>query len=102
MPVLDPSLVLAGLGGVAINLLNLMELQHVPTDRRPDFKDWLYWLPFAVWPFLAAFVAYVYQHSGSDLTPIMAVHLGASAPLILKGMAGAVPPRTQINPGPGA
>ena len=35
--VLSTPVVLAAIGGLAVNLLNLLELQQVPKERRPDF-----------------------------------------------------------------
>lgn len=100
---MDNSIVLAALGGLAVNVLDLMELRNVPRERWPDFKSVVYWLPFVLWPLLGAFVAYVYQQSGTELNPVLAVNIGASAPLILRGMAAANPTaRQRIDPGPGA
>ena len=36
------SILLAAFGGIAINLLNLMELQKLEKGQRPDFRDPLY------------------------------------------------------------
>jgi hypothetical protein len=45
----------------------------------------------------------VYQKSGTELSPVLAVNIGASAPLILRGMAAANPvARRRIDPGAGA
>ena len=93
---------LAAVGGLAVHLFNLVELQNVPKDRRPDFRDWLYWLPFAVMPFLAAVVAFAYEQSGTTLSPILAINVGASAPLLLKSFASASPFKTPLDPGAGA
>ena len=84
-------LIIAAGGGLAIQLLNLLELSNVPKDKRPDLKDWLYWLPFLLSPVLSGFLAFVYLASGYDVKPVLALHLGASAPLILRAMAGAIP-----------
>jgi len=95
-------LILALLGGLSVNLLNLMELQNVPRDRRPDFKDFLYWLPYIIWPLMGALLAFIYEASSTKLSPIIAFQVGASAPLIIKAMAKAIPSPASINPGPGA
>ncbi len=55
------TILLAGLGGFIIKLLDLLELQNISKDRRPDFKDWLYWLPFFVWPLIAGVLGFVYS-----------------------------------------
>jgi len=49
--------------------------------------------PVRVLPALGGFMAQAYHTSGSPLTPILAINVGASAPAILKTMAGAVPRR---------
>lgn len=59
--------ILAMIGGLTINMLNLLELQNVPKDRRPDFKNFLYWLPFLVWPILGGVVAFIYNDVASPL-----------------------------------
>jgi hypothetical protein len=96
------TLLLAAFGGLTVHLLNLVELQNVPKDRRPDFKDWLYWLPFGVSPALAAVVAFAYVNSGTPLSPILAINVGASTPLLLRSFTNANPFRRQVDPGAGA
>ncbi len=86
-----PECLCAAAGGLAINLLNLAELKNVPKDRRPDLTDWLYWLYFLVTPALGAGLAYLYQISNIEMKPLLAANVGASAPLILRSMAAAIP-----------
>lgn len=93
---------MAAFGGVAVHLLALVELQNVARDRRPDFKDLLYWLPFAISPCLAAVVAFAYAQSGTVLSPILAINVGASTPLILRTLASASPFKKAVDPGAGA
>ena len=89
---MDWTLILIGGGAAfAIQLLNLAELQNVPPDRRPDLGDPLYWIPFLVAPILGAFVCYLYLASEFTMKPILAAQTGASAPLILRAMASAIP-----------
>lgn len=95
-------LILAFLGGLAVNLLNLMELQNVPKDRRPDFKDILYWLPYIVWPLMGALLVFLYQETNTQISRLLAFQAGASAPLIIKAMARAIPQQMKIDPGEGA
>lgn len=92
----------AAFGGIAIPLIGLMELHNVPKDRRPDFRDWIYWLPFLIGPVLGAVLALVYQKSAMQITPILAVNVGASAPLILRSLAAANPFQGTIKVPPGA
>lgn len=98
---MDHSLVLlAGVGAVAINLLTLAEAHSLPAEERPNFKEPLYWLSYLIFGALGAFVAYIYLASGFEFKPLLAVHLGASSPLILRAMASAVP--SQVTPPAGA
>ncbi len=79
-------------GGFAINCLRLFELVHLPRSQRPDtFSDWLYLLQFLVLPILGGGLAYAYDASGTSLSPILAVNIGASAPAIFKSFASVVP-----------
>lgn len=93
---------LAAVGGLSVNVLNLLELQQVPKERRPDFKDWLYWLPFAVWPAIGAVLAFLYSNDQAPLGRIVAFHVGLSAPLILRTMASVVPTQAKAQLPPGA
>ena len=80
-------------GGFAINLLRLAELAQMPQSERPrTFSDPFYVLQFVVLPFLGGGLAYTYQESGTILSPILALNIGVSAPLILKNLASAIPP----------
>lgn len=94
-------IVLAAIGGFVVNVLNLLELQHVPKDRRPDFRDWLYWLPFVAWPLLGGIAGYLYNDNASPLGKLVAFHIGISSPLILRTMASVLPAqaRPQLPPG---
>lgn len=90
-------------GALAIKLLELVELHKVPKLERPDFKDWLYWLPFGVMPIIGGGLAFMYTSSNIALQPVLAVNVGVSAPLILRAMAECNPfqPRA-IDTEPGA
>lgn len=78
-------------GAFAIKLLELAELHKLPAVERPDLKDWVYWLPFLILPILGGGLAHVYISSNTTLSPILAVNVGVSAPLMLRAMA-------QVNP----
>ncbi len=99
--VFSTPVILAMIGGLTINLLNLLELQNVPKERRPDFKDPLYWLPYAAWPILGGFMAYIYNEAASPLGKLVAFHVGLSTPVILRTMVSIIPPqiRQQVQPG---
>ena len=96
-------IILAAIGGLIVNLLQLMEYSKMPKYERPDFKDFLFWLPYIIWPILAGVLGYAYQSSGNELSPILALNIGVSAPLIFRAMAEVNPfePKS-IDPGEGA
>lgn len=92
-------LVIAAVGGLAVNLLNLAEAANLPSDRRPNFKDPLYWISFPIGAALGAFVGYVYLASGFDIKPVLALHVGASSPLVLRAAASAIPKGIKVESG---
>lgn len=79
-------------GGFAANIVRIFDLVQTPRPERPKtFSDPLYCLQFFILPFLGGFLAYAYQSEGTVLSPILAINIGASAPLILKTLASAAP-----------
>jgi hypothetical protein len=78
-------------GAVALKLLELAELAKVPKASRPDLKDPVYWVPFAVMPILGGGLVFAYVASSVEMKPMLAVNVGVSAPLILRAMAQANP-----------
>ena len=94
------SIICSACGGLAANLVGLMEIARLPRPLRPNMRDPFFWLPFFIWPVLGAGLGYLYVSSGIDLKPILALNVGASAPLIIKSMI--VTPKNPINPGQGA
>jgi len=94
--------IIAMVDGLTINLLNLLELQNVPKERRPDFKSGWYWLPFLAYPVLGGVVAYVYSETTSPIGRLVAFHIGLSSPLILRTMANVVPAQIKQQLPPGA
>ena len=96
---MDYSTVFIAAGGsFAITLLNLAEALNLPKDRRPDFRDVGYWGQGLIYTALGGFVAYVYVASGYDIKPVLALQVGASAPLILRAAASAIPRQIQTLP----
>ena len=84
-------IIIAGVGGFVINLLNIFEAATLSKDMKPDFKDPLYWASYPIGAFLGAGLVYLYVISGFDIKPILAVHLGASSPPILRAMTSIIP-----------
>jgi len=91
--------IIAAIGGLAINLLNLLEIPKLPADRRPNLKDPWFWAAFPIGALLGGFVGYLYAASGFEIKPVLAAQIGISAPLILKAMAAAVPSGIKLPDG---
>ncbi|MBJ7900022.1 MAG: hypothetical protein GC158_08915 [Cyanobacteria bacterium RI_101] len=77
-----------------LKILELAELYKIPKTQRPDFRDWLYWVPFVVNPLLGGCLTLAYALSEIELSPILSINIGASAPLILRTMAQIAPNTT--------
>jgi hypothetical protein len=82
---------LAAFGGLAYNILPLLELQLKPKESRPDFKDIIYWLPYLIWPFMSGLLAYAYESPQTPLNKMLALHIGLSAPLIFRQLVQVLP-----------
>ena len=93
-------IVIAAFGGFAVRLVELMELNTVPREEHPDFRYWLYWLPYFGTPFIGVGLVWIYGLAGI-VNPIAALHIGASGPLILRSMSQTTPQQTEDVP-PGA
>lgn len=85
------AIILAALGSTCIQLLNLLELSKVPKSRRPDFKDIAYWLPYIINPLFGALIGYAYFDGQVHVNKLLAIHIGASAPLIIRSMSSVIP-----------
>ena len=59
----------------------------------PDYaKSWLYWTVTGIMVAMGGLLVFVYQASEDvNLSPVLAVNIGASAPLILGTLAGQTP-----------
>lgn len=88
---ISPTIWYAVFGAFSIKLLELAELHKLPKVERPDLKDWLYWVPFIIMPLIGGGLAHLHVTSDPIITPLLAMNIGISAPLILRTMA-------QINP----
>lgn len=58
----------------------------------PYLKSLFYWIVSIIMCLLAGFLILIYHWSGIKIVPILAVNIGASAPLIFKELAGNIPP----------
>jgi len=83
------AIVFAALGGFAVQSLNLLEIRFLPPEDRPDFRVWYQWVPYIISPFLGALIAAGYVFSNITLNPILALNVGASAPVVFRQWARA-------------
>lgn len=79
-------------GGVVLDLLELRAVlkskQPIVDSRQGAFRATLAAILGGV---LGMFAVLVYNVSGSALSPVAAVHLGASAPVLMKALADNIP-----------
>jgi hypothetical protein len=80
--------VLLGLaGGALVPLIEWLDgLRNPPEDRVP-----MTWHPFVFLPIFGGLLVTVYELSDQSLTPIVALNIGMTAMVILKGMAAKPP-----------
>ena len=79
-------------GALAIQLLLLLEINKLPPENRPNYKKFIYYWPYIINPLIGAFLVFVYALSKDySMSPWLSLHVGVSAPLILRGLATTVP-----------
>jgi peptidoglycan/LPS O-acetylase OafA/YrhL len=83
------------LGGFIAELLGWFKLRH--QDDLPQWsRNWLYWIPTLVMILMGGALVVAYQRSDFKINAIMAINVGASAPLILGSLISQTP---HISPG---
>lgn len=79
-------------GGAAAEFLGLWKLRRQAISELPDWlKSPFYWLVTGTMVGIGGGLVVIYLSSNVSLTPILAVNLGASAPLIIGSLAGQAP-----------
>ncbi len=85
------------LGGIFGELLVLFELRRqAPKDLPQWLTSWFYWAVTLSMSAAGGLLAIIYLESDISLKPILAVNVGASAPLILRMFVSQTP---SIGPG---
>ncbi|MCU7549862.1 hypothetical protein OCK74_12090 [Chitinophagaceae bacterium LB-8] len=80
------------ISGLVAQILNLLEALKADPARQPNFKDWIYWLPYLIGPILGGFAGYYSFHDNpNSFTTTLGVQVGISAPLLLRGLAATIP-----------
>jgi hypothetical protein len=84
-------------GGVLGEAAGIMAFQRVTVKQRPEWlRSWFFWL-FVVFRVLCGgILVLAYLRSGVSLNAFLAIHIGASSPLIIRTLINEVPP---IRPG---
>jgi hypothetical protein len=96
-------LVLFGfLGGITVDILNLLEIKNLTKKERPNFKNFIYWLPYIFNPILSVILVFVVESSDKQLKVLSAFETGLGAPLILKSLVSALPKQGVPQLGDGA
>jgi hypothetical protein len=79
-------------GGFAAEFLGLWKLRHQATHEIPAwFKRPFYWMLTIVMIVIGGGLVALYVTSDVSLTPILAVNIGASAPLTIGTFVGQTP-----------
>jgi hypothetical protein len=85
------------LGGVLGELFNLFKLRQQPTNLLPAWvKSLWYWILTVLMIISGGVLVLIYLKSNIPVVPILAVNIGASAPLIVGTLVAQVP---AISPG---
>lgn len=81
-------------GGFLAELLGLYKLRTQAPGAFPSyFRSKLYWFVTIPMILVGGCLVVIYNKSGLDLKPIIAVNIGASAPLILGTLVQTTPPK---------
>jgi hypothetical protein len=84
------------LGGLLSEVLGLFRLRQQKVETLPDWlKSWFYWATTVLMITAGGLLVVIYLRSGISVQPILAVNVGASAPLLIGtvlGQAPSIPP----------
>ena len=79
-------------GGILAEFLKWYSMRETLYKSVPDYgKSLLYWVATAGMIVVGGFFAIVYEIQGTVMSPMLAINIGASAPLILKQVANTTP-----------
>jgi hypothetical protein len=93
---MDYAPIWAAAAAFIVQALSLTELRLLPDRSRPNLKDWIYWCPFLISPLAGGLLAFAYVRSNIALSPILALNVGAAAPVIFRNWA-----KGRLDGGPG-
>jgi hypothetical protein len=85
------------IGGLLAELLGLFKLRQTAPGSLPEWlRSWFYWTVTLSMIVAGGVLVLVYFKSGISLQPVIAVNVGASAPLIIGSLVAQVP---RVDPG---
>jgi hypothetical protein len=88
---MDHFVVFGIFGGMLGNLLRLVAIANMkPANRPVVFKDYWWYVQLVILAVLGGFFVYLYKTS-ITMNTVLAVHIGASAPLIAQALASNTP-----------
>ena len=81
-----------GVGGVLGNLLVLLRHAKLPKVERPDLlSDPWFWSGWVIEALFGVILSLAYLRTGVHLPPLVAINIGASAPLIIEKLLSTLP-----------
>lgn len=85
------------LGGIFAQVLGIFRLrEHAPSELPAWVTSWFYWLITLFMVVAGGMLVFVYLRSGLTLQPVLAVNVGASAPLVIANLVAQAP---KVEPG---
>jgi len=92
--IFSEGVILSALGGLAYPLLTLLERIQQPKGKKIDLRDFSFYVSLFIYFFLATVVGYIYFNGRTDFgvnDRLLAVHVGITAPLLIRSLATALP-----------
>ena len=83
--------ILAGLGGLSYPLLAFLEFDSTKKSKSVTFTKFRDYFVLLLYVFFAILVSYAYFEGEKDVNKLLAIHIGISAPLILRAMSNIIP-----------
>ncbi|MDC8006025.1 hypothetical protein POV27_18380 [Aureisphaera galaxeae] len=99
--IFSEGVVLSAVGGLAYPLLTLLERMQQPKAKKIDLKDSSFYISLFIYFFLATVVGYIYFNGKTNFgvnDRLLAVHVGITAPLLIRSLATAIPKSFNRNP----
>jgi hypothetical protein len=71
-------------GGVLAQFIELWKFRENAPEELPKFlKSFFYWAMTIIMVLIGGFLVYIYNITGSNLSTMLAINIGATAPLLI-------------------